>query len=187
MILDFSSPKANEVLRNLVVDAVGDRKLGILIGTTGLEDREVESWKILCEKNKKWLSVLFAPNTSLGVMLIGKALAKIASYASDLGFDISIEETHHKNKKDSPSGTALSLARCIVDNSAFKLTDIGMLSTRGGGNPGEHSAKLLGEHEEVTLSHRAYSRRLFALGAVRMGQWLQMQQPGFYTVNDIDL
>jgi 4-hydroxy-tetrahydrodipicolinate reductase len=114
------------------------------------------------------------------------------------GFDIEIVESHHRNKVDSPSGTALLLAKNISEEipkseiissrkSKRRAEEIGVHSIRGGNVFGEHHISFLGDSEEIVFSHRALSRSLFANGALVLGKWLADRKPGFYGLSDVEL
>lgn len=194
-IIDFSSPEGHLVLQNLVKkNQIVDKS--ILIGTTGLSVEQKKFWSEFASKCN--LRVLIAPNTSLGIMMLVKSSVKVAQLCFNAKFDIEIEETHHRAKKDSPSGTALFIAESLQQHLPFMTlknhrsgsrgaNEIGLSVTRGGGVFGEHTVRFLGDFEEFSLSHRAYSRELFSRGALVLSQWLLQQKSGSYTLHDIDL
>jgi 4-hydroxy-tetrahydrodipicolinate reductase len=191
LAIDFTTPEGNTLLREALA-AVKDK--AVLVGTTGLPPDAKEQWKALAAKNG--LRVLIAPNTSLGVLVTSKLVADAAKVLARLGFDVEITETHHKHKVDAPSGTAKFLAEAARAG-APELTvggahggprvprEIGMHAVRGGGVFGEHEVRFLGEAEEVTVAHRAFSRSLFATGALVLGEWLLARSPGFYALADV--
>jgi 4-hydroxy-tetrahydrodipicolinate reductase len=130
-------------------------------------------------------------------MMVKSALV-VASLSQYSGFDIEVEECHHKHKKDSPSGTSLFLAESLqkalpkstlVDSRKHPRKDheIGLSASRGGGVFGEHKIRFLGEFEEFTLTHRAFSRELFTKGAVALSEWFMKQKFSVFTLNDIDI
>ena len=193
LILDFSGASGNTALLNLLAEKKLEKK-SILIGSTGLPSENLERWQGIASDFSN--SILLAPNTSLGIYLSLQAALNIASICTSHGFDLEVEETHHKHKKDSPSGTAVYLADQLAEETALtpvyqrdglrKDTEIGVHASRGGGVFGEHKIRFLGEHEEISISHRAYSRALFAKGAIILGQWILKQKPGFYRISDIE-
>jgi 4-hydroxy-tetrahydrodipicolinate reductase len=191
VIVDFSSPEANAELFKIVSD---HSDLTILIGTTGIKAQQLAQWQKIATKHR----LLFAPNTSLGVLALSQA-SKLLRRALP-GFDVEIIETHHRHKVDQPSGTALFLAKTVAE--AFQpapleiCTDrtlkrqpqeLGVHAVRGGSAFGEHTVSFFGESEELHLTHRAHDRKLFAMGAVAMTRWLIKQPLGMYQLEHIDL
>lgn len=194
LIVDFSNAAGNlQLLKDLEVGGYGEKF--VLIGSSGLASDTLRRWQVLTEK--KSLAVLIAPNTSVGVYFTNLLAQQVAKFAQTLGFDIEIEETHHKRKIDSPSGTGLYLAENCSKTTGYKIVkgyegkrqqdEIGLHSMRGGGVFGEHKVRFLAEDEEICISHRAFSRDLFAQGAVTMAKWLVNQKPGFYKTDDVAL
>jgi 4-hydroxy-tetrahydrodipicolinate reductase len=195
LIFDFSSVEGNYALLQFLHR---DTSLSpaILIGTTGLgEDGKMEWHKLALERQSR---ILFAPNTSLGILLMAKTAMQMAPVLVGKNFDIEIVETHHRNKKDAPSGTALFLLNSILATDgrlkglsrrqgAREADEIGVHSIRGGGVFGEHTIRLIGDHEELSFTHRAFSRSLFAQGALILGQWLLSKPFGVYELSDVDL
>lgn len=194
VIVDFSAPEGNALLLKAVTSSgVKDKK--ILIGTTGLSAAALQAWEKTVKAQK--LTLLIAPNTSIGV-LVGLKVALLAALPlTGLGFDVEIVETHHRAKKDAPSGTARFFAdniqkavkgsKIVEDRSgARKAGEIGVHAVRGGGVFGEHEIRLIGDGEELKISHRAFSRQLFATGALVLARWLTKQKPGRHVLADID-
>ena len=185
VVVDFSSADALEA--NL--DAAIAAGVPIVIGTTGLSERH--HW--LCDAAAGSIPVLQTGNTSLGITLLAHLVREAAERLGE-DWDIEIVETHHRAKRDAPSGTALLLgeeaaaARGIVlarpntpDRSgARRPGEIGFASLRGGTVAGDHAVQFLGEYERLTLSHVAESRELFARGAVRAALWLIGKPAGRY-------
>jgi 4-hydroxy-tetrahydrodipicolinate reductase len=195
VIVDFSTPEGNDVLYAALAKAEA-KGLRVLIGTTGLGDKRLEAWKKLAKS--RGLALLIAPNTSLGVLITVKAALTAAAPLVARGFDVEIVETHHKNKKDAPSGTAKFMADTLAASLPGKKVvterdgarqphEIGVHAVRGGGVFGEHEIRLIGEHEEVTVAHRAFSRALFASGALVLAGWLATQKPGVYGLLDVSV
>ncbi len=193
LVLDFSSPDGNALLlKALTLGKV--KNLHVLVGTTGLDAKAQKQWAALAKSLS--LAVLMAPNTSIGVLVATKAALFAAAPLAKLGFDVEIVETHHRAKKDAPSGTAKFMAEVLQEgltgtkiqtarSGARQAGEIGVHSVRGGGVFGEHEIRLLGDNEEITLKHRAFSRTLFASGALVLGRWLLQQKPGFFLLRDI--
>lgn len=196
LVIDFSSKEGNEALMQLLREEPSLRKKSFLICTTGLDERALNFWKKLASVERE-ARVLIAPNTSLGVLLARKASLAIASTAKKEGFDFVLEETHHRYKKDAPSGTALFLAETLAQVTGLRVaTDcnyeknppqksLHVHASRGGGVFGEHTIRLISDSEEITISHRAFSRDLFAKGALFLGKWLHAQKGGFYSLENV--
>lgn len=195
VVVDFSTEEGNAML--LAALKKGEAKgVRVLIGTTGLRETRLAEWRQLAQEQQ--IPVMAAANTSLGVLIAAKAALVAAAPLVRLGFDVEIVETHHKHKKDAPSGTAKFLAQTLVDGVGdLMLTtdrvgarvpgELGVHAVRGGGVFGEHEIRILGEHEEVTIKHRAFSRALFASGALVLAGWLAEQTPGFYGLLDVQI
>ncbi len=191
IVIDFTTPKA---LFNFTEAAVSNNT-GLVIGTTGLD----ESHFNLLKQTSNSTKVLYAPNMSYGVNTFFEIARKAAKHLKD--FDIEIIETHHRHKKDAPSGTALKLGEEIVaelglskSNFNFKRHDqkdqrkeneIGFSSIRGGNIPGEHTVIFHGDNESVKLTHKAHNRKIFSDGAIQAAVWLSSKEKGFYTFKDM--
>ncbi len=145
------------------------------------------------------MPILYATNMSLGVALLNNLVA-IASKALK-NFDIEIVEMHHRNKRDAPSGTALTLAQSVakardlnLDNvrisgregniGARTRDEISVMSLRGGDIVGKHTVGFYNDGEFIELNHTATSRDTFASGAIRAGEWLHNQANGLYDIKD---
>ena len=191
IIIDFTTPKA---LFNFTEAAVSNNT-GLVIGTTGLD----ESHFNLLKQTSNSTKVFYAPNMSYGVNTFFEIARKAAKHLKD--FDIEIIETHHRHKKDAPSGTALKLGEEIVEelglsksNFNFKRQDqegqrkeneIGFSSIRGGNIPGEHTVIFHGDNESIELTHKAHNRKIFSDGAIQAAVWLSSKEKGFYTFKDM--
>jgi 4-hydroxy-tetrahydrodipicolinate reductase len=136
---------------------------------------------------------------SLGINLMAK-MAKSVVPALEDSFNVEIVETHHNQKKDSPSGTALMLAEAVAEASSkerefvfgrhgkadeIKISDIGIHSLRGGTMPGEHTLLFFGPDEVIEIKHTAYSRKIFAQGALKAAKFIVGKAPGMYDMNDV--
>jgi len=196
LLIDFSSEEGNLALFEAAKNIKPLKGLCLVICSTGLSNEQKKQWQTLIKQQE--ISLLFAPNTSLGILMLMKSALAVAGLSRHAGFDIEIEETHHKYKKDIPSGTALFLAETLQSalpgstlansrKNERKDNEIGIVASRGGGVFGEHKIRFLGEFEEFSLSHRAFSRDLFAKGALVLGEWLLKKKAGVYTLNDISL
>ena len=194
VIVDFSTLEANELLLNSLEQSTG-REYSVIVGTTGLSPSQIQRWQALGSIKHR---ILIAPNTSIGILLLAKVAMQITGVTTHLSFDTEIVETHHREKKDAPSGTAKFLADSItrsVDrlkavwhrDNPRRSGEVGIHAIRGGGVYGEHAIRILGDNEEICLSHRAFSRSLFASGALTLSRWLTKKPPGFYYLWDIGI
>lgn len=150
-----------------------------VLAVTGL-DRKTED---AVKRASKKIPIVRAPNLSVGVAV----LHEISWIAAALlpGAEIEIVETHHRYKKDKPSGTALSLARSIEELSARKKGAIPIHSIRGGDVVGEHEIHLMMDGERINLTHIATSRAIFARGALKAARFVIGKKPGIYTMHDV--
>lgn len=196
LVIDFSTEAGNESLIHLLQKDPSLQKKSFLIGTTGLKKENLHFWKSLPSKENE-ARVLIAPNTSLGILFTREASLAIARRANTEGFDLILEETHHRYKKDAPSGTALFLADSLATATGLRaVTDcdhkknspqetIHIHASRGGGIFGEHTIRFISDNEEISITHRAFSRDLFAKGALFFGKWLHAQKGGFYSPENV--
>ncbi|MEZ5566100.1 MAG: 4-hydroxy-tetrahydrodipicolinate reductase, partial [Gammaproteobacteria bacterium] len=178
--------------------ACADGGQALVVGTTGLGSAEIAALKAAASR----IPVLYARNMSLGVAVLTE-LARQAARLLDAGYDVEIAETHHRHKKDAPSGTALQLGEAVASARGWKLGDvavfdrprmataarpveaIGFSSLRGGGVIGDHTVMLAGAEEVLELTHRATDRVVFARGALRAAEWLVGKPAGLYTLSDV--
>jgi 4-hydroxy-tetrahydrodipicolinate reductase len=187
IVIDFSVPDATITHARLAAKA----QTGLVVGTTGLTDKQEQQ---LAEAAKD-TAIMYAANMSVGVNML---IALVEQTANRLGIDWDIEvfETHHNQKIDSPSGTALALgkaARTGRDGGDFVTDrvgkrnqgDIGYAVQRGGDVVGEHDVTFFSQGERITLGHKATDRRLFASGAVRATGWLKDKKVGLYSMKDV--
>jgi 4-hydroxy-tetrahydrodipicolinate reductase len=164
-------------------------------GTTGLGDDE----RGALEKASKRVAVLWEPNMSVGVHVLGRLVSQAVSALGD--WDVEIAETHHRAKLDAPSGTALRLAEIVQRARAAPAHfvygrrgksaprggagEIGIVALRGGDIVGDHTVHLMGGGERIELTHRATSRDVFAHGALRAAGWIVARPPGMYAMKDV--
>lgn len=173
VIIDFSNPANLEFL----IDYAIRKNSAILICTTGYTNEQKN--KII--ETGKQIPVLLSSNTSTGINIIRKMLKLISD---DLGnFDIDIVERHHSKKIDSPSGTARTLAEDIKH--ATGRDKIDMHSLRAGTVPGEHQVIFSGIDEIIEIKHTAFSKKIFARGALDIALKLANKKEGFYTTEDM--
>lgn len=191
-VIDFGNAAAVDHLLDWCVE----KGIPCVECTTGLSDEQV---KHLEECSTK-VAILKSANMSLGVNVLLKLVAEAAKTLADAGFDIEIVEKHHRTKLDAPSGTALALADSIneargneydyvYDRSQVRQLrgskELGISAVRGGTIVGDHDVIFAGQDEVVTFSHRAYSRAVFAKGAVQAAKFLKGKGPGHYTMGDV--
>jgi len=188
-VIEFASPEATSEVAALALK----HGFALVSGTTGLTDQASRD----LDAAAKGAAVLWEPNMSIGVHVLSQLAAQAARTLAS--FDIEIVETHHNQKVDAPSGTALRLAQAAASArespqfvygregrpGARKPSEIGVLAVRGGDVIGDHSVHLLGPGERLELSHRASSRDLFAHGALRAARWLLHQPPGRYGLKNM--
>ncbi|WP_027398525.1 4-hydroxy-tetrahydrodipicolinate reductase [Anaerovorax odorimutans] len=191
VIIDFSHYTAIPSLLDYCVNT----KTPVVVATTALGDDEK---KLLLEAAKT-IPVFNSFNMSLGINTISKML-QVAVPIFEENFNTEIIEKHHNKKVDSPSGTALLLAdsinkACLVKkdyifgrhgkNDECKITDLGIHAIRGGSLPGEHTVIFAGPDEVIEIKHTAYSKNIFAVGAVKAAKFLANQKPGLYSMEDL--
>ena len=191
-VIDFSAASALESLLSY------GRKTGnaLVLCTTGYTDEQ----KAAIDKASEEIPILRSANMSLGVNVLAKLLTEAARQFAPAGFDIEIVEKHHNLKKDAPSGTALYLADAVNAGADDKYTyvydrssrsearpqnEIGISAVRGGTIPGDHDVIFAGEDEVITFSHRAYSKAVFAKGAVQAAVFMKGRKPGMYSMQDV--
>ena len=191
VLIDFGNAKAVDHQ----IDWCVANKIPFVSCTTGLSDETVAK----LEKASESVAVLKSANMSLGINLLMKILTDNAAVLTEAGFDVEIVEKHHKMKLDSPSGTALALADSVVegtkkyeyvyDRSGRREKrhddEIGISAVRGGTIVGEHDVIFAGQDEVVTFSHTAYSRAVFAKGAVEAAKYIAAKAPGYYNMSDV--
>ena len=194
VIIDFTTPEST--LDNLKTAAAN--KTAVVIGTTGLTDVQKKRVKNYSKK----IPILMSSNMSLGVNLLFNLVQQTASALKDIDYDIEIAETHHKHKKDAPSGTALSLGeyaakgrkttlnKSKVLDRAKKLTsrkkgEIGFAVTRGGEIAGEHTVSFIGINDRVDLVHKANNRSIFVSGAIKAAVFISKKKNGLYDMSDL--
>ena len=191
VIIDFS----NVALLDDLLKFATEKKLPLVIATTGYSDAQIEKIKAA----SKIIPIFFTFNMSIGVNLLCSLAKKAASILGD-GFDIEIVEKHHNQKLDAPSGTALMLANAVNGVFGDKLkyeydrhakrakrtkNEIGIHSIRGGTIVGEHDVIFAGRDEVITLSHAAHSKQVFATGALKAAKFIVKKAAALYDMNDI--
>ena len=171
VVIDFSLPEP-------CLNAVKECRIlnkPMTIGTTGFNSVQK---KILIDASRN-IPLLLAPNMSIGVNATLRSISELSKILSK--YEVSIEETHHKNKLDSPSGTALKIAEVISKSRQSSISDIKIESYREEGEVGIHKTIFKSQDDEIILYHNAYNRKIFAQGALDTSQWISKQSSGFYT------
>jgi 4-hydroxy-tetrahydrodipicolinate reductase len=187
-LIDLSLPTATSSLAS----ASARHGVALVCGVTGLEDDAIGA--LLSAANS--IPVLWSRNLSAGIPLIADLVRTLS--AALASYDIEIVETHHRGKRDAPSGTAMILAEAAAEGRRRSIDElavygrsgvaprvrgeIGIHALRAGALPGEHVILLAGDDEEIRISHRALSRRAFATGAIESALRLAGQTPGYRTV-----
>jgi 4-hydroxy-tetrahydrodipicolinate reductase len=192
VIIDFTNAGAVDAL----LSYSADKKLPLVLCSTGLSEEQLAG----VQKTAKRTAILKSANMSLGVNTLIDLLKKAVSVFAPAGFDIEIVEKHHNQKLDAPSGTALALADAVnealpdtytytYDRSGRRQKrekqEIGISSVRGGSIVGEHEVIFAGTDEVITLQHTAYSRAVFAKGAVEAAKFLAGKDAGMYDMADV--
>jgi 4-hydroxy-tetrahydrodipicolinate reductase len=181
VVIDFSLAAATI---DVVTECVELNK-PVVIGTTGHNSSQLSN----IEKLSSSIPILLAPNMSIGVNTTLSAIREIARALQT--YNVHITETHHKDKIDSPSGTALKIANVICDARGKTLGNISddncpikFTSIRKDVAIGTHEVIFRGEKDSVTIIHIADDRSIFARGSIDTAVWLSSQNPGFYSYND---
>ena len=192
VIIDFSTAKAVPAL--LAFSKA--KKIPVVLCTTALS----EETTALMQETSKEVAILKSANMSVGVNLLLDLVQRAAVILAESGFDIEIVEKHHNQKIDAPSGTAMALADAInqameeryhyvYDRSQVRekreKTEIGIHAVRGGNIVGEHDVIFAGRDEVIELTHRATSREVFAVGAVKAAKFLAGKPAGLYTMKEV--
>jgi 4-hydroxy-tetrahydrodipicolinate reductase len=191
VMIDFSMPEGTMA----VLPVCLGRKIPLVVATTG----HTPSQKAQIEEAAHDIAVLAAPNMSLAVNVLMNLVAQASKMLRDKGFDVEILERHHRYKKDSPSGTALHIARIVQE--AMGQTqlrhgregmvgerphhEIGIHALRVGDNVGEHTVILSTLGETLELTHRAHARDCYVRGALQAAKFLAGRPAGRYTMNDV--
>ena len=191
VLIDASLPDATEGWAQAAVDG----GFALLVAVTGLSSAA----QTALDRASKTVPVLVAPNLSMGAVILARLTRETAKRLP--GYHLEIVETHHAGKRDSPSGTALWLARVAAEARGLDLQQvlqtgearvgprsseqIAIHSVRSGTAPGEHCVRFGGPGESVELTHRVESRAAFAAGALRAAEWLATARPGRYNMEDI--
>ena len=191
--IDFSAPGVAVANASAAAQACA----AMVLGTTGLSPQDKQA----IASAAKQIPVVLAPNMSVGVNVMLRLVAD-AARALGSAYDIEIVETHHRAKRDAPSGTALRLAEAVAEATGRDLAknaryerhgeigprtadEIGIQTVRGGDVVGDHTVFFLGQGDRIEITHRASSRETLARGAVRAALWLHARAPGLYDMRDV--
>lgn len=192
VVIDFSNASAVDHL----LDWCQEKQMPVVLCTTGLSGEQLQR----VEEAAGRTAVLKSANMSLGVNLLMRLLQDAAKVLAPEGFDMEIVERHHNQKVDAPSGTAIALADAlngaleggyeyVYDRSGQRKKrdshEIGISAVRGGTIVGEHEVIFAGEDEVIEFKHTAYSKALFAKGAVAAAKFLAGKGPGRYDMSDV--
>lgn len=192
VVVDFSNASAVDEL----LEACVKKSLPVVLCTTGLKEEQLMKVKEAGERT----AVLKSANMSLGINMLMKLLKEAAGILAPAGFDIELVEKHHNQKVDAPSGTAIALADSVNEalnreyNYTFdrskerekrKKKEIGISAVRGGTIVGEHEVIFAGEDEVIEFRHTAYSKAVFAKGAIEAAKFLAGKPAGMYDMSDV--
>lgn len=193
VFIDFSTPAAT--LEN--IKALAEAGKPAVIGTTGMNELEISFIKASAEK----IPIVFSSNFSVGVNVMWKIIKDAVKAMKDT-YDIDIVESHHRMKKDAPSGTAMTTAKIIMEAKGADLNknivygrsgrdndrpieQLGVLAVRGGGVVGEHTVILADMGDKLEIKHTAFSRETFAVGSIKAAKFLIGKKPGLYSMADV--
>jgi len=199
IVIDASMPAMTVSVAERMAEH--ERRCPLVTGVTGFTSAQLK--RLTAASGH--IPLLMAGNFSLGIAVV-EALVEQAAALPAKDWDIEISETHHRLKADAPSGTALLLGQAAargrgVDHEAMAVTardgvtgprrpgSIGYAVSRGGSIIGEHQVRFLSDMEEITISHRAHDRRIFARGAIAAARWMctegESREPGLYSMQDV--
>ena len=171
--IDFSQADSiDEICR-----AASHQGKALVIGTTGHSQQQRKT----IEETAHSVPIVLASNFSVGVTVLFWLTQKAAELLGS-DFNPEIVETHHKMKKDAPSGTAKTLAEILK---SVRRSEIPIQSIREGDVVGEHTVIFAGPGEQLELTHRAANRGIFALGAIRAAKWIVHKAPGLYSMQHV--
>ena len=188
--ITFTAPQA-EVVNVPLVASLGKR---IVLGTTGFSKQQSHQVRRAVEGK---VPAVFSPNYSVGINILFKLTQALNAFPKE--YDFSISEIHHTGKKDAPSGTAKKLGEIIADSRGYTRTVYGregmsprqpeeleITTQRGGGVPGIHDLIVAGPYEMLRIEHTAFSRSVFAQGAIYAAEWISRQsQPRIFSMEDV--
>ena len=193
VFIDFTVPKAT--LENIKI--LADAGKAAVIGTTGFTADEYKKLEAAAKK----IPLVVASNFSVGINILWK-LVKESTNALKGDYDIDIVESHHRHKKDAPSGTAVTTAEVIMAEKGLDYDknvvfgrqgrenerprdQLGVMSVRGGGVIGEHSVIFASDGDKIEIKHTAFSRETFAAGSIKAAKFIAGKKPGMYSMGDV--
>lgn len=192
VVIDFTTPEVSVEHARLCAEA----GVALVVGSTGFSAEAKEQMALAAKK----IPLVMSPNMSVGVNLVIELAATLARRLGE-DFDVEVVETHHRMKKDAPSGTAMRLADELAKALGREHSDIctsrvgqvgerprkeiGVQALRGGDVVGEHTVFFFGDGERVELTHRATSREQFGRGALRAAKWIIGQPAGVYDMTHV--
>lgn len=193
IVADFTIPEAT--LEHLAICL--EHKRAMVIGTTGLSNTQVKK----IERASKNIPIVLSPNMALGVNLLFELIRQVSRVLDD-EYDIEIVETHHRYKKDAPSGTAVKIAEIIASEKNIDLEkmavhgrygsvgerkkgEIGIHAIRAGNINGEHTIIFNSSGERLELAHKAYSREAFAQGTIKAIHFILNHQKGLFSMREV--
>jgi len=193
VVVDFTNPEAT--MEHLTI--CSKHKKSMVIGTTGFSKTQLKQ----IENKSKIIPIVLSPNMALGVNILFELVRKVSGILDDQ-YDIEIIETHHRYKKDAPSGTALKIAEIIAREKNIDLEkmavygrsgnvgqrkkgEIGIHAIRAGNINGEHTIIFNSSGERLELTHKAYSREAFAQGTVKAICFILNHQKGLFSMREV--
>ncbi len=188
VLIDFTIPEAS--VQNVL--AAAEHKIDVVVGTTGLSQGQLSRMGAAIEDR---IAAVISPNFSAGVNLFWELVTLAAETLKD--YDIEVIETHHNQKRDAPSGTAIATVEAIKnvigdvnvvfgrEGTRLRGKEIGIHAIRAGDIVGDHLVLFAGPGERLEIKHQAHSRTAFASGAVRAARWVRQRKPGIYSMTDV--
>ena len=175
VVVEFTAPDVTVAH----VQLARELRKPMVIGTTGLSDAQMETVRLASGA----IPVVLSPNMSLGVNVLFE-LARIAAERLP-GYDVEVVESHHRQKKDAPSGTAKRLVEVLASARKALPGTIPVHAVRAGDIVGDHTVILAGPSERLELTHRAHAREVFARGALRAARFVIGKKPGLYDMSHV--
>lgn len=181
VVIDFSN--AESTIRNAKL--LSKMRVNIVVGTTGFSKTGLQKLKVLSRKYHN--GIVYAPNITLGVNVLMFLTNLAANILNE--YDFEVLEIHHKQKKDAPSGTAVKIAGEIargLNSAGIEKTgqEIPISAIRAGGVVGKHEVMIIGENDKIEICHESFSRKAFALGALKAVRFVQGKS-GYFEMNDV--
>lgn len=187
VIIDFSHPNNLD----MILTYVTTHHCPLVVATTGYHESQVRA----IHEASKQAPIVYTANFSLGITVFEEVLRQITPVLED-NFDIEVIEKHHNQKLDAPSGTAKMLVAAMNEQQQYnevfgrhgmakREREIGIHAVRGGSIVGEHSVIFAGEDEVLEIKHEAFSKAIFANGAITAANFLINQPNGLYTMHDV--